>query len=87
MFFAAIIVVPLVAGVVAGLVTASRRAPLGLAGLCVAVGVAGAIVTAFDPEVEGRVESVTFALAAGVGAAALAYFGWVAGQVASARRS
>ncbi|MGH3103846.1 MAG: hypothetical protein ACRDN6_07110 [Gaiellaceae bacterium] len=85
MFFATIIVVPVLAGLAAGLATGSRRIPLSLAGLFTVLGVAGAITAAFNPD--HRLENVSFSLAAGVGAAALAYFGWVAGRLASHRRS
>ncbi len=79
MFFSTLIAAPILAGLVAGVWRARRFVPWGLAGLCVALGVAGAIVMAFDSE--DRVANVTFALFAGLVCGALVWLGYALGRI------
>jgi hypothetical protein len=72
MFFPTLIGLPILAGLVAGVWTARRAVPWGLAALCVALGAAGAVVMAFDPD--HRLENVTFASAQG--SSARDWSGW-----------
>lgn len=74
MFFSTLIAAPILAGLVAGVWTGSRSAPLLLSGFCAALGAAGAIVMAFNPD--HRAENVTFGLAAGLACAALVWAGF-----------
>ncbi len=88
MFFASIVLLPVALGILAGAVFTSRRPTEVLAGLCVLLGIAGAIATALDPDVTGRVGAVLFAVAAGVIGALLVVAGSKAGKkVRSALRS
>lgn len=80
MFFAAIIALPILAGLLAGTFSASRLPAHVLAGICVALGVVGAIVTAVDDDVTGRAGAVAFAVVAGALGALLVYGGWYAGR-------
>ena len=80
MFFAAIIALPALAGLVAGTFTASRRPADALAALCILLGVAGAVVTAIDSDTTERTSSVAFAVIAGIVGAVLVYGGWFAGR-------
>jgi hypothetical protein len=80
MFFAAIVVLPIIAGLVAGTFSASRLPAHVLAGICVALGVAGAIATALDSETTDMASSVAFAVVAGAAGALLIYGGWYAGR-------
>jgi hypothetical protein len=80
MFFAAIVVLPILAGLIAGTFSASRRSAHLLAALCVALAVAGAIAVGLDAETTDRASSVAFAIVAGLGGALLVYAGWYAGR-------
>ena len=80
MFFAAIVVLPILAGLVAGTFSASRWPAHALAGICVALGIAGAIQTGIDAETTDRASSVAFAIVGGVVGALLVYGGWYAGR-------
>ena len=80
MFFAAIIALPVLAGLVAGTFTASRRPADALAALCLLLGLAGAVVTAIDSDTTDRTSSIAFSVIAGMVAAALVYGGWFAGR-------
>jgi hypothetical protein len=79
MFFATLIAAPILAGLVAGVWTARRALPWGLAALCVTLGVAGAIVMAFDSD--QRWENVTFGIVAGLVCAALVWLGYALGRI------
>ena len=78
MFFAAIIALAVLAGLVAGTFSASRRLAHILAALCIVLGIAGAIVTGLDADTTDRASSVAFALVGGLVAALLLYGGWLA---------
>jgi hypothetical protein len=80
MFFASILVAPILAGLIAGLITGNRRVSLALGGICVALGLAGAVVTAVDADVTDRPAAIAFALVAGSVAGLLAYAGWYVGR-------
>jgi uncharacterized membrane protein YeaQ/YmgE (transglycosylase-associated protein family) len=80
MFFAAIVVAPILAGLVAGTFSSSRRPAHVLAVLSVALGSAGALVTGLDSETTDRASSVVFAVGAGIVGAVLVYGGWYAGR-------
>jgi peptidoglycan/LPS O-acetylase OafA/YrhL len=80
-FFAAIIALPILAGLLAGTFSSSRLPAHVLAAVCLALGLAGAIVTAADDDVTGRAGAVAFGLVCGLVAALLVYGGW---QVARA---
>jgi uncharacterized membrane protein YeaQ/YmgE (transglycosylase-associated protein family) len=80
MFFAAIVVLPILAGLVAGTFSPSRRSAHVVAALCVALGIAGAIATGLDAETTDRASSVAFAIIAGLVGALLVYAGWYAGR-------
>ena len=80
MFFAAIVALPVLAGLVAGTFSASKLPAHVLAALCVGLGVAGAIVTALDDDVTGRAGAIAFAVVAGALGALLVYGGWYAGR-------
>jgi hypothetical protein len=82
MFFAAIIVAPILVGLVAGTFSAARRPADALAALSVTLGVAGAVVIGLDSETTDRASSIAFALAAGAVGALLVYGGWYAGRAA-----
>jgi hypothetical protein len=79
-FFAAIIALPILAGLLAGTFSPSRLPAHALAALCVGLGIAGAIVTGLDADTTDRVSSVAFALVGGLVAALLVYGGWFAGR-------
>jgi len=79
-FFAAIIVAPILAGLVAGTFSAARRPADALAALSVALGIAGAVVIGLDSGTTDRASSIAFGLAAGVVGALLVYGGWYAGR-------
>ena len=79
MFFPTLIGLPILAGLVAGVWTARRAVPWGLAALCIALGIAGATVMAFDPD--QRVENVTFGLGAGIVCASLVWLGYALGRI------
>jgi hypothetical protein len=78
--FAAIIALPVLAGLVAGTFSASRRLAHILAALCIVLGIAGAIVTGLDADTTDRASSVAFALVGGLVAALLLYGGWLVGR-------
>jgi len=80
MFFAAIIVLPILAGIVAGTFSASRRPAHVPAALSVVIGIAGAVVIGLDSDTTDRDASVVFALAAGLIGALLVYGGRYAGR-------
>ena len=80
MFFAAIVVLPILAGLVAGTFSPGRRPADALAAVCVALGIAGAVATALDSGTTDRASSVAFALVAGLVGALLVYAGWYAGR-------
>jgi hypothetical protein len=82
MFFAAILGLPILAGLLAGTFTPNRRAADALAGLCVALGIAGAVALGLDPDTSGGGGSIAFGIGAGLLAAALVYGGWYAGRSA-----
>ena len=82
MFFIAIIALPLVGGVVAGVVSSSRRVPLALALVCIALGAAGAVAVGVDSHTTDRAGSIGFALGAGLVAAGLVYAGWLGARKA-----
>ncbi len=79
MFFTTLIAAPILAGLVAGVWTARRAVPWTLAGLCIAFGLAGALVSAFNPD--GRVENISFSLVAGMICAALVWAGYGVGRL------
>jgi hypothetical protein len=80
MFFAAISVLPVLAGLVAGTFSVRRLPADALAVVCVALGIAGAVVTGIDSETTDRASSATFSVLAGIVAALLVYGGWFAGR-------
>jgi hypothetical protein len=80
-FFAAIIALPILAGLVAGTSSPRRLPAHALATLCVGLGLASAIVMGLDAKTTDRVSSVAFALVAGLVAALLVYGAWFAGRV------
>lgn len=80
MFFAAIIALPILAGLLAGTFSPSRLPAHALAALCIGLGIAGAIVTGLDDDTTDRASSVAFALVGGLVAALLVYGGWFAGR-------
>jgi hypothetical protein len=80
MFFAAIVVLPILAGLVAGTFSARRGPAHAIAGLCVGLGVAGAVAVGLNSDTTDRASSVAFAVVAGLVAALLAYGGWYAGR-------
>jgi hypothetical protein len=85
MFFAAIVALPFLAGLVAGTLSPARRTTHVLAASCVALGLAGAVVIGVDDSTTDRAASIAFALAGGAVAAALVYAGHAAAR--AARRS
>jgi hypothetical protein len=80
MFFAAIIVLPIIAGLVAGTFSASRRPADGLAALCVLLGAVGAVLVGVNADTTDRASSVAFAVGAGLVGGLLVYGGWFAGR-------
>ena len=74
MFFATLIAAPVLAGFLAGVFTERRSVPWSLAGICVVLGVAGAVAMAFDAD--HRVENVIFGIGAGVVCAGLVWAGF-----------
>lgn len=76
MFFATLIAVPILAGLVAGAWTSSRRVPWVLATISVALGIAGAIALGVDSDTTERVQSVLFGIGAGIVSAALVWAGF-----------
>jgi high-affinity Fe2+/Pb2+ permease len=83
MFFVTLIAAPVLAGLVAGVWTNRRAVPASLAGLCVALGVAGAIVMAFDSD--SRSENITFGIVAGLVCAGLVWIGYALGRISRSR--
>lgn len=79
MFFSTLIAAPILAGLVAGVWTGRRSIPWALAGVCAALGVAGAIVTAFNPD--GRAENILFSIVAGVIGGGLVWLGLAFGRI------
>jgi hypothetical protein len=79
MFFTTLIAAPILAGLVAGVWRARRIVAWTLAGTCVALGVAGAIAMAFNPD--DRANNITFGLVAGVFCAGLVWIGDGLGRV------
>jgi hypothetical protein len=79
MFFTTLIAAPVLAGLVAGALTGRRVVPWSLAGLCLALGVAGAATSAFNPD--GRAEAITFSLVASVVCAGLVWLGFGVGRL------
>ena len=84
MFFATLIAAPVLAGLVAGVWRAGRAVPWGLAALCVALGIAGAVAMAFDSD--ERWENVSFGIGAGVVCAALVWLGYALGRISRRAR-
>ena len=80
MFFVSILVGPILAGLVAGVLTDLKAVPWTLSVVCVALGVAGAIATALDPDTTGRAGAVAFAVITGLIAAGLVWAGFAAGK-------
>jgi drug/metabolite transporter (DMT)-like permease len=74
---------PVLAGLVAGVWTNRRAVPAGLAALSIALGIAGAIVMAFDRDNRG--ENVKFGIVAGLVCAGLVWIGYALGRIS--RRS
>jgi drug/metabolite transporter (DMT)-like permease len=83
MFFVTLIAAPVLAGLVAGVWTNRRTVPASLAALSVALGIAGAIVMAFDSDNRG--ENITFGILAGLVCAGLVWLGYALGRIS--RRS
>jgi hypothetical protein len=80
MFFAAIIALPILAGLLVGTFSASKLPAHVLAALCLVLGVAGGISMALDDDTTGRAGAVAFAVVAGIVAALLVYGGRLAGR-------
>lgn len=80
MFFAALLALPVLAGVVAGAVTERRSAPAILAVLCVVLGLAGAIAIYLDAETTDRGSSTAFGIVAGLVCAGLVWLGFGAAR-------
>jgi hypothetical protein len=80
MFFAAIIVLPVLVGLVAGTFSPSRRPADSLAALCVLLGLAGAVAVGVNADTTDRASSVAFAIGAGIVGGLLVYAGWFAGR-------
>jgi drug/metabolite transporter (DMT)-like permease len=78
-FFPTLIATPILAGLVAGACTGRRLVPWLIAAVCIALGAAGAIVMAFNPDHRG--ENVTFGLAAGIACAALVWAGFALARI------
>jgi len=78
MFFPTLIGLPILAGLVAGVFTGRRRVPWMLSAVCVALGVSGSIVMAFNPDQRG--ENVVSGIAFGVACAALVWAGFAAAR-------
>jgi quinol-cytochrome oxidoreductase complex cytochrome b subunit len=78
MFFTTLVFLPVLAGLVAGVFTADRRLPWMLGGVCVLLGIAGAVVAAFDPD--GRAATIAFSLGASLVCAALVWAGYALGR-------
>ena len=81
MFFVTILADPILAGLVTGVLTDQKAVPWTLSGICVTLGVAGAIATALDPDVTGRAGAIAFAAIAGLLAAGLVWTGFAAGKL------
>jgi hypothetical protein len=79
MFFATLIAAPVLAGLVAGVWTARRAVPWSLAAVSVALGLAGAIVMAFNSDHRG--ENLTFGILAGLACAGLVWVGFALGRI------
>jgi uncharacterized membrane protein len=80
MFFVAIVVLPIFAGLVAGTFSTRRWPAHVLGAICIALGLAGAVMTALDSDTIDRASSVAFAVTAGIVGALLVYGGWYAGR-------
>ncbi len=80
MFFATLIAAPILAGLVAGVWTARRAVPWGLAALCVVLGIAGAVAMAIDTA-DDRFENVSFGIVAGLVCAGLVWAGYALGRI------
>ena len=80
MFFASIVLIPILAGLLCGILSVGRRPAHALAAICVALGVAGAIATGVDANTTDRASSVAFGVVAGVVAALLVYAGQLAAR-------
>ena len=79
MFFPTLIAVPILAGLVAGVFSGRRLVPWLISAACVALGTAGAVVMAFNPDQRG--ENVSFGLVAGIACAALVWAGFALGRI------
>ena len=79
MFFTTLIAAPIVVGLVAGVWTGRRSVPWALAGVCLALGLAGASISAFNPD--GRADNITFSLVASVVSGGLVWAGYAAGRL------
>ena len=80
MFFATLIAAPVLAGLVAGVWTARRAVPWGLAAVCVALGIAGAIAMGIQGP-DYRLENVSFGIGAGIVCAGLVWLGYAFGRI------
>lgn len=87
MFFTTLVAAPILAGLLAGVWTARRAVPWALAGICVTLGIAGAVAIGLDSETTDRGTSVAFALVAGVASGALVWAGYGAGRLTRRRAS
>jgi mannitol-specific phosphotransferase system IIBC component len=78
-FFPTLIATPILAGLVAGVFTGRRLVPWLISAGCVALGTAGAVVMAFNPDNRGQ--NMTFGLIAGISCAALVWGGFAAARI------
>lgn len=85
MFFAALFVIPVLAGLLLGTFGAGRKIVLAAGAACIGLGLAGAGVILADPDTTDRASSTAFGVAAGIGAAVLVVGSWAAARAASAR--
>lgn len=81
MFFPTIVAAPLIAGVLAGVITGRRLVPFVLAAVCVALGIAGAVAIVVDADTTDRASATAFAVIAGLVAAGLVWLGYSVGRV------
>ena len=84
MFFAALVALPVLAGLVAGVTTHRRSVPWALTAVCVLLGVAGAIVMGLDSETTSRPGAIGFGLVSGLAAAGLVWLGFGLGRLTRA---
>ena len=60
MFFATLIAAPILAGLVAGVLTDRKAAPWALTGICLVLGGVGAVLIGVDSDTTDRASSVAF---------------------------